>query len=291
MPSINVKIIRVAYPPATSDPDAWYILVTDQGACKGRIPWRPNPDDSLILEGDWTTYRGEREFSFKSAAINVPTDPRDMLRYVSERTPGMGPAMESTIWATLGAGWMKAQPGDVPRLSGKLMEEFRRNIELLATKGVEANTIATLMGKGCTMNMACAAWAMWGPETIGIVNSDPFRLAELANYGFRDVDTRVRQHFGIENNDTRRIRAGVVYCLRRLTDQGDTLVEWESLYTQAVGLLGGHSGLISECTKELFENGTLKSFPECRGVALAKDWAAEDMIWNEIVCHKEGVEK
>jgi exodeoxyribonuclease V alpha subunit len=280
VPTLNVTVTRVAYPPATSDPDAWYILVTNQCTCKGKMSWRPNENDALVLEGEWAVYKGEREFSFKAARIDVPTNPRDQLHYVCCRTKGMGDAMEALIWANAGANWTSIQSGAVPRLSGRIYENFLLQIEAMRGKSEEANVVAYLMARGATMNMACKAWAMWGRETLGVVNSDPYRLADLEGYGFRDVDAKIRQHYGIGDDDRRRISAAVIYSLRRLTDRGDTVVTWQDLYAQATGLLGGYADEISDCTKDLFEKGELKAFPESEGVSLASDWTAENDIWS-----------
>ena len=290
MPTLNVTVTRVAYPPSTNTEGDWFILVTSQGTCKGKMSWRPNEADALVLEGEWAVYKGEREFSFKAARIDVPTNPKDQLHYVCCRTKGMGDAMEALIWAKAGANWQDIHEGAVPRLSGRIYENFRLQLEAMRGKSEEANVVSFLMGKGATMNMACKAWAMWERETLGVVNSDPYRLAELEGYGFRDVDTKIRQHYGIGDNDRRRISAAVIYSLRRLTDRGDTVVTWSDLYAQTTGLLGGYADEVSDCTKELFEKGELKAFPESEGVSLTSDWVAEHDVWEFVNSALTGAE-
>jgi exodeoxyribonuclease V alpha subunit len=244
------------------------------------MAWRPKDQEMLVLEGEHSIYQGNREVAFSSARIDVPTHPRDQLRYVCTRTTGLGPAAEALIWNHSGANWMNIPPGAVPRLHGKLHAEFMLQIEAMMQKSQEAATVAALMGKGCTMNMACKAWSKWGVSTLGVVNADPFRLAELDGYSFRDVDMKVRAQYGIGDDDKRRIRAGVLYSLRRLTDPGDTVVTWDALYRQACGVLCGYSDLVSECAGELFQEGAIRAFGENgEGVALASDYAAEDAIW------------
>jgi exodeoxyribonuclease V alpha subunit len=283
MPTFNVTVQRVIFPPPTAITDggeAWYILETDIGKCKGKMPWRPRDRERLILSGEWTVYQGNREVAFSGAAIDVPANPRDQLHYVCERTSGLGPAAEALIWQTAGAAWQAIAPGAVPRLHGRLYEEFRLQIEAMNQKSVEAGAVASLMGKGCTMNMACKAWSKWGVATLGVVQADPFRLAELDGYSFRDVDQKVRTHYGIGDDDKRRIRAGVLYSLRRLTDPGDTVVAWDDLYKQACGVLCGYADLVSECTGELFGEGAIRAFGEDgHGVALAGDFECEKRVW------------
>lgn len=277
--TLNVTVSRIPYPPATSDPDNWYILVCDVGTCKGKMSWRPRESDQLVLTGEWTAYKGEREFSFSAARIEVPTVPRDMLHYCCIRTIGLGPVAEGLLWDLLGDNWQSATEGCIRQLKGKTFAEFQLQIEALHGKSEEARVVAALIGKGCTVNMANAAWAQWQGETLGVVNADCYRLADLPQYSFQDVDKRVRKEYGIGDDDPRRIRAAVVYALRKLTDSGDTVVTYESLYQQACGMLGGYAEEVNEAMAELFNEGTLKAFEKSEGVSLAEDWKAEQEIW------------
>jgi len=280
--TLNVTVTRVCYPKsdANAEPESWYILLTNHGTCKGRMAWRPQENEQLILEGEWAAYQGNREFAFKTARLDVPTNPRDQLHYVCCRAKGLGEATEELIWAKAGAGWQNIEDGAVPRLSGRLYQEFRLQVEALHQKSEEAVVVAALMGKGATVNMAQRAWEQWKGETLGIVNADPYRLCELEGYGFRDVDRAIRQAYGIADSDKRRIKAAVVYVLRRITDGGDTVAAWADIFAQSTAMLGGYADEIAECTAALFEDGTLKAFPESEGVSLAADWKAENEIWD-----------
>ena len=98
-----------------------------------------------ILDGEYTTYKGQREFAFKTARLDLPTNPRDALHYVCARTKGLGAAAESLIWAHAGERWPDIQPGDVPRLSGRVYENFRLQCESLTSKSEEAQAVAALI--------------------------------------------------------------------------------------------------------------------------------------------------
>ena len=114
---------------------------------------------------------------------------------------------------------------------------------------------------------------------MGVVMSDPYRLADLPNYGFAHVDGAIRLHYGIGDNDPRRIKAAVIYTLKQITSGGSTLVKWDELLSQAMGKLGGYSDLICAAVSEMFSDGTLKGFKGVRGVALASDFRNESIIW------------
>jgi exodeoxyribonuclease V alpha subunit len=279
---LAVNIVRVCYPPATDTTATWYILLTDHGKAKGKMAWRPRDGEALMLTGEWGTYQGSKEFCFSGARLNVPTNPRDQLHYVVERTNGMGTAMEDAIWAAAGAGWQSIAPGVVPRLGGALYERFRLQIEALAQNAAQASVVAALMGRGATPAMAQAAWSEWKDETLGVVNADPFRLAELSGYGFSHVDRGIRQSYGIADNDPRRVKAAVIHSLRRMTDTGSTAVAWADLFANACAMLGGLEDLVFDAAKELLKTGELKGFPGSGCIAMGSDYRAEADVWEYI---------
>jgi exodeoxyribonuclease V alpha subunit len=244
------------------------------------MAFRPKDGEALILFGEHAEYRGQKEFAFDGARLDVPVDPRDTLRYCIERTPGAGSMVEDAIWSARGADWQNVAAGEVPRLNGPLFERFRLSIEALNQNRVMAEVVGSLMGKGCTPLQAQKAFDQWKGETLGVVQSDPYRLAELERVTFSDVDSGIRQNYGIGDEDMRRVKAAVVHSLRRLTDAGSTVVEWPALFNKACGLLGGLSPLVNQATKELFKDGVLCGFQHGGGFfALASDYRAENDIW------------
>ena len=277
---IKVTLSRVLYPPATEKDASWFILATDQGVAKGEMGWRPADNAQLILSGEWGEYRGERQFCFKEAMLDVPEDSRSKLRYVCERTKGIGAVMEAAIWQTKGEQWPSVDVGDVPKLTGSLLQEFRIQISSLAQDEDMVKAVTWLMSKGATQGMAQAAYARWEKQTIGIVSDNCYQLAELPHYGFAHVDKEIRKAFGISNDDPRRIKAAVIYGLRRLTDDGSTVVAWDKLLAHCAGMLGGMNDLISDCTSELFEAGDLVGFKGSGSISLGADYRNEKKIFD-----------
>jgi len=273
----TVTAIRYPHAPITTEAQ-WYIISTDKGIAKGNLQFTPQQGDRLQLEGKHVTYKGDRQFAFTSARLLLPTDSRDRLHYVCSRTTGAGLAMETLIWNKYGEEWEQAQENEIPRLSGRVFESFRNQIELLQEKTDEAGVIATLLGKGCTENMAQRAYSKWKGETLGVVNQNCYRLTELGRYGFQDVDKSIRVAYCIPDDDGRRVQAAIVYAIKRLTDKGDTVIDWEPLQRAACRMLGGMKGLVVECAKALFVEGDLVALPGLQCVALASDWEDETEV-------------
>jgi len=279
---LEVTVERVLFPAETVKESDWFILRTDRGIVKGTMGWRPRVSERLILTGRFAEYQGKAEFKFKTAALNIPTDSRGILHYVCEITSGLGTALEEQIWETKGLSWPEVQDGEIPRLKGKLFDRFTESVSQVEQDRAKGGVIAQLLAAGCSMNMAVMAYEKWGKSTYGVIAHDPYRLAELPNYGFSHVDGDIRLHFGIADGDPRRVRAAVVYVLRQLTEGGSTAVKWHALNTACLSKLGGYQDLIIEVVSEMFGDGTLKSFEGSGCVALGSDFYNESVIWKFI---------
>lgn len=281
---LEITVERVLYPAETVEDARWFVLACQDTqkqsiVCKGEMAWRPRVDERLKLKGSYVNYQGKRQFAFKEAMLNIPTDPRGLLKYVCSMAKGVGPTLEEVIWETLGADWPSIKENDIPRLSAKAYDAFISAMQLADEERDKSRIISELIHVGATINMATAAYELWKHDTLGVVKDNPYRLAELPHYGFADVDGEIRINYGIEDADPRRIRAAIVYVLRQITSSGSTVVAWEQLHPACIAKLGGYSGLIVEQVREMFQEGTLKGFEASRNVSLAGDYKNEFTIW------------
>ena len=276
---LKVRVQRVCYPPLMQDGD-WYILATDRGTCKGKMPWRPEEDEPLQLEGEWTAYQGQREFKFYAAIPDIPVDPRDQLRLVCERTHGIGRVMERKIWEAAGRDWKDIEPGAVRGFNEETYARFCEQRDALVREAEKNQAVAWMMGKGATMEMGTAAWEKWQQSTIGVVNENCYRLADLPHYGFTHVDKKIAKEFGIEDNDDRRVRAAIIYAIQQHSSGGSTTMSWPMLRDSVVKLLKHVPAKhVAEMVSAMFKDGTLKGFAQSERIALTVDYDNELAVW------------
>ena len=261
--------------------DQFIIASTDMCPIKGAMSWVPKVGERLRLTGKWTAYQGEKQFSFASAIPDVPTDARGKLAYVCELTAGMGCAIEEALWAAKGEDWEKVEDGEVPKLKGAVYSRFKQTLAELSANESKVKAIAYLLGKGATQKMSAAAWDLWGEKTIGVVESNCYRLTELSHYGFTAVDKDVRHYFGITDLDPRRIRAALDYSLSSICQKtGDTCAAWSAIVEESVrNLRGIDRGLLADHAGELLRSGEWAGWEDtlvlCSGLALQQ----EQTIW------------
>lgn len=278
---IDVEVIRVTWPrdPTKENPRRWYrleCLANDSAlVCTGKIEWRPAACDLLRLSGRYNTWKGQRVFEFKDARPRLPDQPRALLAYVVERTRGMGPATEGAIWDRFGDGWQKMTAADAKTLKirSEAFEEFREQVEKMRHDRERAETIAWLGGCGCSTAMAAAAWERWEESAPGVVNEDCYRLAELKNFGFWDVDRKVRHAFKIGDTDQRRLRAAILYAMKQRTAGGSTVAAWTDLAADLAGMQVDVREAAA-VTAEMF-GSELAGFPDEQRIALSRHYNAE----------------
>ncbi len=282
--ALNVKVLEIKYPKdGQENPYGWYSLKTDKGIMSGNMPWRPAPNELLQVIGFYTEYKGMKQFKFKEAMLDVPINPRAQLEYVAERTKGMGNSKLNAIWELLGDNWAKMTIEEASQLkiNSALLDNFKEQIENLKRDKEKAEAVSYLKSKGCSTNMATAAFEKWSKNCIGIINNDCFRLAELPNYGFKDIDNEIRHSFGIENDDHRRIKAAVLYCMKQLTDNGSTAIRWADLI-RMIGNMFINLDLAVACVGGMFNDYALWRFSAQEKIALINHYNAEQQIFNFI---------
>lgn len=274
---LQVTVEQILFPKEGQE-GSWFMLRTNQGVVKGKLSWRPRELEVLSLSGEYVEYKGEQQFKFNSAKLSLPSDSRAQLNYVCERTKGIGPELTAAIWEAMGEHWRELSRGEIKGLSDRAYNNFKEQIQAFETDSEKAETVSWLESKGASAAMANAAWAGWGNATMGIVNSDCFRLAELPGFSFKAVDMKVRQNFGIADDDRRRLRSGIIYALNQLTSDGSTVIGIQLHKAKMGGLLPGVSGeLLGEVAGEMIKDGSLKVFGGA--VAWSKDFEMERDIF------------
>jgi exodeoxyribonuclease V alpha subunit len=279
---IVVKVERILYPKpdALVEGSSFYILRTDLGVVKGKLSHIPKQGERLNLEGNWqvSKYNGTMEFSFMHSSVYLPRDERAMLKYACEMTLGFGPALEEKIWAAKGEDWRTVSEVDGVRgLSSDKLNAFQSTVQMLENQQERTAAISWLINIGLTVKMAESAYDKWNKNVTTKVTEDCYILARLPNYGFKDVDEHVRQHFEIGRNDPRRISACLKYYLGQLT-QEHTVCSWNELYDKVSKAIDADPIEISNVCRELFNSQRFVAFPERGMIASAADHKNESLI-------------
>ena len=222
--------------------------------------------------------------------LSVPTDSRGLLEYAISQTKGLGSAAQEEIWETYREGWTKAVPLKLKKsLSESVQWAWKDTIERLELQQAQSQAIGFLMGHKCTLAWSQVAWKEWGEKTVSIVTKNPYMLAELPRYGFLMVEVGVRQSFGIEDLDPRRIEAAIIYALTDLTSSGSTVLTEEAFYKKCNELCPDAITLVEDATYRLNEAGKI-CFPGMGLISLESDNVNEKKIFGRFGGSEEETE-
>lgn len=204
---------------------------TKKISCFGQVPY--------ITQGDYLEFDGEWEQDGKSFKFTIASRIDDdvygassMLVYV------LGPKSASSVVHAFDDNPMKA------------WEMFKEHPDVFADKALQIKGIGqkkltkafakyenhiavdVLFSRfskyGLTLNKALSIYEAWGDKTLDILQVNPYRLVALDKLPFRTVDNIARGYYHLEENDSRRIYAGVLNILLGLNMQGHTFIRLDS---------------------------------------------------------------
>ena len=270
---------------------SWTILKTDLGKCLGVVKFEPQEHDQLKLAGGrWQVndFDGRKEFHFKSARLVVAEDPRELLTLASKWTKGVGESMEADIWAAYGEDWRDhPELEEISRVTDAIRFDWGETLKRMSHSEEQAEAISFLMGKGCSITMADAAWEAWQAETYPKVSGDCYVLAELPHFGFIAVDLVIRKSFGIGDKDPRRVDAAVLYVLKQRLSEGSTVQTWQDVFAQVCELVAVDDNCFGETITRLVDRGRVRVMADMLGLAtylsLSSSYKDALLIWEKMI--------
>ncbi|WHH58754.1 ATP-dependent RecD-like DNA helicase [Petroclostridium sp. X23] len=115
------------------------------------------------------------------------------------------------------------------------------------------NVMLFLQSHGVSTAYAVKIYKTYGNESIDIVKSNPFRLADdIWGIGFRTAD-KIAQQLGFDKNSFERCRSGIIYVLNQLSNDGHCYATREQIISETVHMLELEEGLIDGTIDRMIE--------------------------------------
>ncbi|MBP0461176.1 SF1B family DNA helicase RecD2 [Streptomyces montanisoli] len=214
------------------------------------------PGESLRMEGRWGSHpQYGKQFTVENYRVTLPATIQGIRRYLgSGLVKGIGPVFADRIVTHFGLDTLDIieqqpkrlveVPGLGPKRTAKIAAAWK---EQKAIKEV----MVFLQGVGVSTSIAVRIYKKYGDASIGVVRSEPYRLAaDVWGIGFLTAD-KIAQSVGIPHDSPERVRAGLQYALSQSTDQGHCFLPEDQLIADGVKLLQVDTGLVIECLGEL----------------------------------------
>jgi exodeoxyribonuclease V alpha subunit len=160
---------------------------------------------------------------------------------------GIGERTAKRIVARFGADTFDVlanEPEKLAALRGISLKMAQRFSESFHAQGEQRSAILFLQEYGISPNMAMRIYKKYKEETVELVRTNPFRLADdIDGIGFKTADGIARR-MGCEPHASERISAGVRFILWEASNEGHVYLPQSELIRQTRELLGVDTSLI-----------------------------------------------
>ncbi len=194
------------------------------------------------ITGTFQTHKEHgRQLKASSYKYVLPSTPDGIRRYLaSGLIHGIGPKIAECIVDKFGIDTLNildnysARLTEVPGFGKKRLEMVRK---AWGEHAAERDIFIFLQGLGISLAYCRRIYKKYGDNAHVFVKADPYKLAEdIDGIGFIMADN-VAGSLGISGTDVRRLKAGVVYTLNKLSESGHVCYPKEEFLTYTAGLL------------------------------------------------------
>ena len=197
-------------------------LVTVVGSLPGM-----SPGEVIKLQGEWQTHpRYGEQFKIFSYESIIPATVAGIERYLSSGLiKGMGPVIAQRLVARFSQDTLNVIERDIERLR-EVEGIGDKRIEMIKVAWEEQKEIREVMiflqGYGVSPAYATKIFKQYGRDAVTVVRDNPYRLAEeVFGIGFLTAD-KIAEKVGISKDSPLRAKAGILYVLQQLADEGHT---------------------------------------------------------------------
>ncbi len=203
----------------------------------------PSISDSYSLTGSWATHpKYGRQFKFTSYSIIYPATREGIEKYLSSGLiKGIGKTYARRIVKKFGEQTIDILNHDIHRLlevdgvGEKKLEKIKTSWE--EQRGVQ-NVMLFLKSHNVSTAYAIRIYKTYSQKSIQIIQENPYKLIDdVDGIGFIIAD-RIAQQLGIEQNDERRLIAGLHYVLLEASrNNGHVYLPYDEIVQSASAIL------------------------------------------------------
>ncbi len=215
-----------------------------------------NPGESLKLTGKWVqNKRFGEQFQVETFEVTVPATLLGIQKYLaSGLIQGIGPIMSERIVEKFGLHTLEVIEKKPERLS-EVEGIGPIRISMIRKAWVEHKEVKEIMiflqGHGVSAAYSAKIYKQYGNQSIETVRENPYRLAhDIYGVGFITAD-KIAQNLGIDRNSLIRAKAGLIYVLNQLTEEGHVYYPETQLIHKAKEILSVDEEIIILAVKEL----------------------------------------
>ncbi len=202
----------------------------------------PSPGEVLHMKGQWISHpKFGEQFKVIQYRTAIPASVYGIRKYLgSGLIKGIGPVMAKRIVNRFGEDTLTVIEKNIERL-GEVEGIGKKRIEMIQKAWDDQKEIREVMvflqSHGVSSGYAAKIFKQYGNSSIPIVTENPYRLAmDIFGIGFITAD-HIAEKLGFQKNSPLRIKAGIIYVLHQLSDDGHVYFPYEPLIAECRKIL------------------------------------------------------
>lgn len=202
----------------------------------------PVPGEVMELQGRWKTHpRYGRQFEIENFKTTAPATVQGIKKYLgSGMIKGIGPKTAERIVEHFGKKTLDIIEEDIGRLE-EIAGIGAKRVDMIRAAWAEQREIRSVMmflqSHQVSAGFAVKIFKQYGDSSIEIVTANPYQLAtDIRGIGFLSAD-RIAGRLGFAKDSEVRIRAGILYVLFELADDGHVCCPWDILIEKSREIL------------------------------------------------------
>jgi exodeoxyribonuclease V alpha subunit len=214
--------------------------------------------ESLMLTGKWVQNpRFGEQFKVETFHITVPATLHGIRKYLgSGLIHGIGPVMADRIVDRFGLETLEVIEKAPERLS-EIEGIGPKRVSLIQEAWRDQQEIKDIMiflqGHGISATYSTKIYKHYGDQSIQMVRENPYRLSQdIYGIGFITAD-RIAQNLGIPPHSLIRAKAGLIFVLRELAEEGHVYYPERDLVEKAKEILKIDMEIVEEAIRALSE--------------------------------------
>lgn len=206
---------------------------------KGKFPAELTLGNTYEVDAKVVTYRGETQLDAKQIKIARAEGKRAVVFYL-QTLKGLKNRAE-TIYDIFGAKTLDVLMNRPELVASKIrglgIKTTTNWAEQLKEKLHEEELLLFLFGLGLTPTQVETLKKQYGTKVRYVLEDNPYRLIQdVQGYGFKKCDVIARAT-GIEFDDIKRVRAGVIYVFQNAINEGHTFLPKDELAKRLIDTL------------------------------------------------------
>ncbi|MFC1883465.1 ATP-dependent RecD-like DNA helicase [Thermodesulfobacteriota bacterium] len=202
----------------------------------------PAPGEILNMKGEWVNHpKYGDQFKIVSHKTSVPASIYGIQKYLgSGLIKGIGPVMAKRITKRFGEKTLDVIDRDIEMLE-RVDGIGSKRINMIQEAWDDQKDIRGIMlflqTHGVSSGYAAKIFKKYKNHSIDVVKKNPYRLAaDIFGIGFVTADG-IADKLGFPRDSELRARAGILYVLNQLSDEGHVYFPYDSLVTKCQEML------------------------------------------------------